>query len=173
MKCVASDRVKGAIAAEEIAQAKTVWEAAVQYSSFPDVFEALKHQTSHPLVRQLGLQLDKNGVLRCHGRLSNADLSFDAINPKLLPSKHAFTNLVVQSVHRRLLHTGVPHTLSQLRLEYWVPKGRTVVKHVLLKCQVCRRHEGGAFKIPAMPSLPNARVLPAHVLGPSNVPETR
>ena len=42
----------------------------------------------------------------------HAELSEDAVNPKLLPKDHHFTRLVIQDVHEKLYHAGVSHTLA-------------------------------------------------------------
>jgi len=50
------------------------------------------------------------------------------LNPKLLPRREYFTQLVKQEVHRQLIHTGVSHTLNQ---EHWVPQGWAEVRHII------------------------------------------
>ena len=79
--------------------------------------------------------------------------------PKLLPRKHHFTDLIIESYHKKLLHDGTNHTLSQLRCEYWVAHGRTEVKRVLRKCTICRCYEGGLYKMPPMAPCPKSRVM--------------
>ncbi len=148
----------GPLKVEEISQAKELWEQNVQERNFPEVFTALRKRQKNELVNQFGLQLDDKGILRCHGRLENAGLAQDSIFPKLLPKKDGFTDLIISSFHKRLFHSGVAHTVSQLRMEYWLPRARTEVRRVLLKCQICRRQEGGPYKAPVMPSLPRSRV---------------
>jgi len=53
----------------------------------------------------------------------NTSLSEDTKNPKLLPRHEWFTVLLVREVHQRLVHTGVAHTLVQLREKYWITQG--------------------------------------------------
>ena len=67
-------------------------------------------------------------------------INIETKNPKLLPRKNYFTNLVILEVHGRLIHAGVSHTLSYLRQEFWLPKGRAEVRRVLLQCVICNRH---------------------------------
>ena len=68
-------------------------------------------------------------------------------------------DLIIESYHKRLLHAGTNHTLSQLGYEYWVPHGRTEVKRVLRKCTICHRHDGGPYKMPPMAPWPKSRVM--------------
>ena len=84
----------------------------------------------------------------------HAELSEDAVNPKLLPKDHHFTWLVIQDVHEKLCHAGVSHTLTQLRKQYWIPQGRATVKKVLRHCLICRKYDGGPFRLPAMAPWP-------------------
>ena len=65
--------------------------------------------------RQLGLFQDSHGLWRCGGRLGNADLSYDAKHPMLLPNEHPFTTLVVKWAHTRVLHNGTKETLTEVR----------------------------------------------------------
>ena len=110
------------------------------------------------LQKQLGLELDKEGVLRCHGRLHNAELSYDARFPILLPQNDHFTKLIVLDCHVRLFHAGVSHTLAQVRLVYWIPHGRSTIRKILHECLTCKRHDGGPYLLPRMPPLPSFRV---------------
>ena len=58
----------------------------------------------------------------------------------------------------KVMHGGVVHTLSRLRYEYWLPKGRTVVKSVIAKCATRIHHDGAPYAMPSMPPLPAERV---------------
>ena len=53
------------------------------------------------------------------------------LNPVILPGDHHLTTLYIRRAHARVLHNGVKETLSELRSQLWVIKGRSVVKHVL------------------------------------------
>ena len=136
---------------EELSQARILW---------------IKHMQSHlpenkdfPLLRlQLGLYLDDEGIWRCGGRMSNSTLSPSAQNPILLNSTHHLTKLLVLEAHERVLHDGVRETLSELRSQYWLVRGRQVVKKLLHGCVTCRRFEGKHCKGMPPPPLPEYRV---------------
>ena len=149
----------GSITALELKTAKKHWEIHIQQKNFPDVYQALKTNEKNSLKEQLGLKLDEDGLIRCHGRFINVELPDEAKYPKLLIRKHHFRDLIIESYHKKLLHAGMNHTLSQLRYEYWVPHGRTEVKRVLRKCTICLRHEGGPYKMPPMAPWPKSRVM--------------
>ena len=72
---------------------------------------------------------DDDGVLRCQGRIDNAlSLPYSAKHPIILPSNSHLTTLYVRCAHARVLHNGVKETLTELRSQFWVIKGRSVVK---------------------------------------------
>ncbi|OZC07273.1 hypothetical protein X798_05693 [Onchocerca flexuosa] len=57
--------------------------------------------------------------------------------------EHNFiTEILIQRQHEELCHSGVAHTLSELRKEFWVSKERTKVK-----------------RPPVIPKLPETRIL--------------
>ena len=57
---------------------------------------------------------DHKGVLRCKGRLTNADLDPDAKN-LILPKGNYFTKLIVTECHETVMHSGLRATLAELR----------------------------------------------------------
>ena len=59
------------------------------------------------------------------------------------------------------MHSGVSQTLAGVRLKYWIPQGRSLVKTVLKKCSVCHRSKGGPYRMPVMAPLPASRVREA------------
>ena len=110
------------------------------------------------IIKQLGIYKDSKSILRCRGRLENADLTEGARLPVLLPKHDIYTSLLIEEVHKNSLHVGVSQKLSLIRQKYWIPQGRSAVKPLLLKCSVCRHNEGGPYKMPSMLPLPAQRV---------------
>jgi hypothetical protein len=72
--------------------------------------------------------VERDGVLKCKGRLSNADLEIEAREPMILPSEHYLTELIIRDYHNRAHHCGLRATLPELRSMFWVPRGRQAVK---------------------------------------------
>ena len=151
----------GYLKTSEINEAEKMWIMYIQKRNFMDVFEAISIGKSNNLKKQLGLYLDKEGLLRCKGRIDQADLSEGARRPILLPKNETITQLLIEKVHKQNLHSGVSQCLSQMRYKYWVPHGRATVRSVLRKCTTCRRHEGGPYKMPSMAPLPKQRITEA------------
>ena len=92
--------------------------------------------------RHLDLYLDDSGVWRCGGRMSKSSLSLAAQNPVLLNKDHLLTRLIVVQAHQRVYHDGVKETLTELRSEYWLVKGRQFIKKVVHDCIICKKLEG-------------------------------
>ncbi|MCP3663650.1 MAG: DDE-type integrase/transposase/recombinase, partial [Gammaproteobacteria bacterium] len=149
---------KELITTQEMKLAKQMWVYHIQRKAYPDVFEALETKEENNMVSQLGLTLDKSGLIRSNGRLFFHYSSEDWEPPNLLPRGEYFTQLVIQDIHDRLIHPGINHTLAEVRKEYWIPHGRAEVRHVLSQCATCRRWKGGPFRLPRMPNLPKERV---------------
>ena len=149
----------GPLTPEEIAKAKLLWDTYIQQKRFADTIRMIKSGEQFNLKDQLNLMLDQHGVIRCHGRYQNAQLSQGAKYPKLLPRKEYYTQLVIEDSHCNMLHAGVSQTLAEIRQNYWIPKGRSEVRKVLKNCKVCQRTEGGPFKMPKMPPWPKERVM--------------
>ncbi|XP_060575739.1 uncharacterized protein LOC132733143 [Ruditapes philippinarum] len=146
------------ITANEIEDAEKMWLLYIQKKNYPEVYEGFSKNKPTNIQKQLGLYLDDCGILRSKGRLENASLSEGARCPILLPKKDIFTRLVVESVHKLCLHTGISQTLASVRHKYWIPQGRAVVRSVISACTICRKVEGGPYKMPNMPSIPKMRV---------------
>ena len=104
------------------------------------------------------LFLDEEGLLRLVGRLENAPIPYETKHPTWLPKEHYLTSLIVKNAHKIVLHNGVKDTLTQLRSEYHVQKGRQLVKKLIHECVVCRKYEGKKYDYPESPDLPSSRV---------------
>ncbi|XP_073951889.1 uncharacterized protein [Choristoneura fumiferana] len=110
------------------------------------------------LSRNLGLFLDVDGLLRCKGRMTHTDWSYEMKHPILLPKDSNYTAKVIKEIHEKNYHVGVAHTLSIIRQKFWIPQGRAQVQKVLKKCPQCVKHGGGPYALPPTPALPPERV---------------
>ncbi len=137
--------------AEDIQRAETLWMKAAQAS--------LVHEREFGVWEtQFGLFRDDDGVWRCGGRLANANLPFTTKHPALLDRRHVFTTLVVKDAHERVFHNGTKETLTQVRTQYWIVKGRSFIRQIIRKCVTCRRYDGLPHHGPPPPPLPEFRV---------------
>ncbi|XP_025265733.1 uncharacterized protein LOC112638368 [Camponotus floridanus] len=147
---------------DELEEALLRWLRLVQALHFSKEITALKQNKGlikGPILK-LTPFLDDHGIIRVGGRLKHAVLSEDERHPIILPPESWMTQLLVKAHHRRTLHGGVQLTLGLLRLRYWIPRGRSIVKGIIHRCVTCVRWKAAASQ-PMMSSLPTARVAPA------------
>ena len=142
---------RGEITEGEVANAKTQWLKNVQKN--------LKSQANYSqLKREFGLYEDDSGVLRCKGRIANADLPHETKFPALLPRDHHIATLMVRQAHKRVHHSKVAATLAQLRTRFWIIRGRQFVRKTIAGCTVCRRYEGRGYRVPPQADIPEFRL---------------
>ena len=102
--------------------------------------------------------------------LANAEtVSYSTKYPILLPTDHHVTKLYVLTAHKRVLHSGVNATITELRSRFWLVKGRSTVKKILRECVLCKKYEDHAYQTPPLPPLPSFRVQEAPPLSHSGV----
>ena len=114
------------------------------------------------LKSNLNVFEDENKLLRCRGRLENAPLDFESRCPIILPREHHITDLIIRQCHENVKHNGVKDTLTELRSNYWIVRGRQKVKKFVDKCCVCKKVEGRSYTAPPQPPLPNFRLDIGH-----------
>ena len=85
------------LSASEISSAETSWIKEVQK-------ELAASRNFGTWKRQFGLFTDVEGLWRCGGRLSNAEIPYSMEHPILLPKDHYFITLVVLRAHKRVSH---------------------------------------------------------------------
>ncbi|XP_065893454.1 uncharacterized protein [Dysidea avara] len=143
--------------AKDLRQAEDVWVTSIQLNSFPDERSKLVSGEVVVYRSQLMLFLSEEGLIRCTGRLNEANLPSHMKNPVLLPTRHPFTELIIEDRHHSVKHNGIQETLALIRENFWIVKGREAVKKVLRKCVVCKRYEGKPYPTPMIADLPAER----------------
>eukprot|EP00794_Sanderia_malayensis_P004957 gene4957-biopygen4019 len=108
----------------------------------------------------LGIE-EREGTLKCNGRLEHSDLDIEARFPIILPKNHKFTDLIVVNSHLKTHHGGVKTTLAEVRTKFWIVKGRQYVKKLLRGCFICKNFEGKAYQPGQTSALPEFRVTQA------------
>ena len=156
------DRKKGELTPEDIREAEhriVSWE---QRKVFADEYQALEQRKPLPRtskILSLNPKMDDEGLLRCDGRLKNADyLSFDSRYPIILPRKSWVTKLIIKHSHDKRQHIGgTNQTLADLSSRYWVVAGREAIREWERECFGCRRRKTKA-SMQIMAPLPSIRV---------------
>ena len=154
-----SDWKIGSIRVPELNSAEETWLLTTQRQHFSEELEYLQDPTGKrpALVSQLDLFIGSDGLIRCNGRLANAQLKKDTIHPILLPKDSALTTLVILSHHALMLHGGVKLTIASIRQRYWIPQIGQSVKKCLRSCVKCNRVRGAAYMAPNHAPLPVSR----------------
>lgn len=107
----------------------------------------------------LSLFKDEWKILRSKGRIENSETPYSTQNPIYLPPKSHTIFLLVYSLHLCLMHAGPTTTITELRAQFWLPKGRQTVREIVRKfCVACKRISGPLFRATEFPCLPRERV---------------
>ena len=145
--------VYGELAIEELVVAEKLW---VKYEQSIISTDKLKFEK---LKNSLDLFYDDEKFVRSKTRMGkHLKFVFDNKNPLLLRSNSYFTKLIILCSHEKVFHSGLEATLSNVRMRYWITKGRQTVKTVLKNCFICNLVKGKFIVPPKTLSLPNFRV---------------
>ena len=139
------------VTTDELREAKQLWIKANQ-ASLPEL------KNYEHLRKQLNLFEGENGLVRCKGRIGNANLPYDAKHPVLLNREHKLSELIVKDIHNTVKHRGEKNTLTEVRSKYWITQGKSFVKNVIHKCTLCRRYNTRSYDYPTTPELPKERL---------------
>ena len=142
-------------------EAEKKWIRNEQRKHYSAQIPYLKGEASKPagsVSRQLDLFIDKEDQIRCAGRYKYSSLSYRQKYPILLPKDSHLTTLIIEDRHRRVKHAGVKITLTDVREDYWIPRGRRMVQNIVRRCIICRRLSAKPFKAPGPPPLPQIRL---------------
>ncbi|KAL5009405.1 hypothetical protein ScPMuIL_014986 [Solemya velum] len=145
-----SQRNYNSLKCEEMKEASVTLLRAVQRKSYIKEMDNLKSINTKrlPLVKQLRLYLDNNGLLRCGGRINNAPIEESTKFPYLLPPKCHFTELIIKDAHEKQKHGSLNNTITFIQQTYWIPKIRQCVKKILRKCLPCLKIRGKPYQAP-------------------------
>ena len=64
------------------------------------------------------------------------DVSFSSPDVSAVSEVH-LTRLIVTDAHKRILHSGVKETLTEVRSSFWIVRGRQFVQSIIHECVVC------------------------------------
>ena len=149
------------LTAPEISNSEVTLIHFIQSEAFKKEIEYLRStRVSKPpiYVTQFNLFVDDKGILRCISRIKNSTAEESGKEPILLPNKHNYSRLIVESCHSKVLHYGIRETLNLVRQKYWILRAREWVKGVIRKCIVCKKLEGFPFQTVFSTDLPKMRV---------------
>ena len=68
--------------------------------------------------RDLNVKLEKEGILRCEGRLKFVPISQETRSPILFNDKHPLSKLNIQNIHENNKHISAKYTLNKYRQKF-------------------------------------------------------
>ena len=127
-----------------------------QRNHFPEIFKYFssedKTSKSLPnLVGQLNVYIDRDGLLRVHGKMDRLKFNNSFNFPLLLSKESQLTTLIILDLHKILNHGGCYAVLSEMRKRFYVPHYFSVVKKTLRGCITCRRFKERTIKLNQSP----------------------
>lgn len=131
---------------DDLDQAKTIIICSLQHNAFQEELECVRE--SKAIVKQIPLfslcpYIDDSGLLRIGGRLSQASLGEDEINPLIVPGRSYIVILLIRHHHKHVHHQGLHFTESALKATgLWLVGGKQRVISILHQCVICRRLRG-------------------------------
>nr|XP_054587010.1 uncharacterized protein LOC129152514 [Nothobranchius furzeri] len=145
---------------EELDAASNLILQSVQKDAFPDEYAALQtSQTIHsssPIVA-LDPFLDES-LIKVGGRLKHASLDPALKNPKILPTKHHVSRLIVLHYHAKVVHQGRQFTESAVRQAgLWIVGCKRLVSSIIHHCITCKKLRG-KLETQKMADLPPERL---------------
>lgn len=162
-RSIRKPKTYGCLTVAELDQSLKFIVKIIQRQSFQQEFSLLfsnKHIHSNSSIKNLNPFLDDDEIIRVGGRLQNSDLSFESKHPIILPNSHVFIFSLCRHYHMKNCHAGPQALLANLRQQFWIIRGRDVVKKVVYKCNSCFRARPKLYN-QIMGSLPRHRVEPA------------
>ncbi|XP_075163097.1 uncharacterized protein LOC142235722 [Haematobia irritans] len=112
-----------------------------QRAYYPNEYKALFSKMPVPKaspILNLNPFCDSEGILRLCGRLASApSLSYNERHPVLLPYNCQYARLLVRFIHDISLHGGNQLVLRLLRMQFWIPKVKNLIKTTIHNCKTC------------------------------------
>lgn len=140
--CQNTERRVGVLKVDEIENARLTVIMHLQREAYFEEMQCLRKGNALSRTNKIAALspfLDDRGVLRVGGRLSRADIAFDAKHQILIPNKHPITGLIIEELHEKCLHGGPKLTESILRQNFWIINSQRTIKSIINKCMKCFR----------------------------------
>ncbi|KAH9641239.1 hypothetical protein HF086_003226 [Spodoptera exigua] len=154
---IPSDKPHKIITVHELVTAEIYLIRCIQQFHFFDIYTEIKGKKLRSQFKKLDLFIDEHNIIRIGGRLSNANLPYEAQHPALLPKHDNFTHVLIDYYHRIHCHAGVSLLSSLLRQKYWILSSRGVIRQRVHACNFCFK-VSPSHPSPKMADLPACRV---------------
>lgn len=145
---------------KELRRAEEILFRKIQVDSFPNEVTALMNgEAVHKASSILSLtpRLAADGVIRLSSRAQQANTSYAARNPAVLPNKHELVDLMIQHYHELNFHIAEDTTIADIRERAWIVHIRSALARVRKSCAYCILRKAQP-QMPLMGQLPPARL---------------
>ena len=150
------------LSAFELQLAKQLWMRQLQTQAFAEEIKSLETTgkvNKNSVIAAFHPYLDEeDGLIKLRSRIRLSLCLQATVDLPLLPGRNEdnnkvphFITLLVREAHRRVMHAGLRDTLSELRQEAWILRGRQIVKGILAKCACCNRMNSRPYDQPTAP----------------------
>ena len=124
--------LKPSVTVQELKRAQFQWIKRNQKT-----FDNIKLKT---ISKDLNLNCNENDLFRCEGRLKNAPLPYQSKVSYLINSEHYLATLTVNDIHTRFKHISIKQTLTELRQNFCICRGRQFVRNIIQKCVISNKY---------------------------------
>ncbi|XP_059221574.1 uncharacterized protein LOC131996139 [Stomoxys calcitrans] len=112
-----------------------------QMHQYPNEYRKLSQKELIPTsssLSNLNPFIDKNGLMRVCSRIAGSEsLTYDEKYPIILPYHSTFSRLLLRFIHTITLHGGNNLMLRMLRLQFWMPRAKNLIKSTVHNCKIC------------------------------------
>ncbi|XP_058817141.1 uncharacterized protein LOC131680443 [Topomyia yanbarensis] len=150
------------LTADELSRAAFGLVVTTQAECFPQQL-ALVRDGKESELKKSWRKLDPflhEGALRVGGRLNQSLYSFTRKHPLILPAVHPFTELILDSAHKQLMHAGPRLMIAHIRERFWPLNLRNLARKKVRSCIQCYRVQPRP-ESQLMGQLPKVRITPA------------
>ncbi|XP_071830327.1 uncharacterized protein [Apostichopus japonicus] len=130
---------------DEFSQARITVLRSIQQDAYKEELDCIKRGRAllkGSSLRRLNPQVDKHGLLRVGGRLSDADLTQEEKHPVIVPPGHVST-IIIRHYHESVAHQGRHITEGAIRAAgFWVVGGKRRTCNVIKVCVTCKKLRG-------------------------------
>lgn len=150
------------ITAEEVKWARMYLIKQAQFEAFGSEIEQIesKENISKGPLKSLNPYFDDFGILRCNGRLQNAEcIAESSRNPIILPKGGRIKDLLLREYHEKYFHHGQNSVKAAILRKYWPIGLNQSLRKAIYNCQLCK-NKAAKPNAPQMANLPPCRLQP-------------
>ena len=138
---------------------KKICEAEKMWIRYEQSIISKEEKKFKKLTSSLNLFYDNRQLIRLNTRLNRStQLQYENKNPLLLRRDSHFGKLIVLQSHGQMFRSGVENTLNNVRLFYWIIRGRSFVKTIFKNYYLCKLVLGKPVMPSPTPALPDYRL---------------